>query len=203
MEEFWFVLRLLLLLGVANSAPIAAKRVCGRRWSLPVDAGRLLFDGRPVLGPSKTWRGFISAVLLTALAAYLLDIAPAIGALIGAFAMVGDALSSFVKRRLGVASSDRATGLDQIPEALFLFCQQIGATPWANILITWKYSAAKCKCDTGPAMTWFLNSGKKSRSCERRRSRILQKNTLAATPMKNQWPRTLFISRTRPRESPP
>jgi CDP-diglyceride synthetase len=118
MEEFWFVLRLLLLLGVANSAPIAAKRVCGRRWSLPVDAGMLFFDGRPVLGPSKTWRGFISAVLLTALAAYLLDIAPAIGALMGAFAMVGDALSSFVKRRLGVASSDRATGLDQIPEAL-------------------------------------------------------------------------------------
>ena len=32
--------------------------------------------------------------------------------------MTGDALSSFVKRRLGIASSGQATGLDQIPEAL-------------------------------------------------------------------------------------
>jgi CDP-2,3-bis-(O-geranylgeranyl)-sn-glycerol synthase len=32
--------------------------------------------------------------------------------------MLGDALSSFVKRRLGISSSGRATGLDQIPEAL-------------------------------------------------------------------------------------
>lgn len=32
--------------------------------------------------------------------------------------MLGDALSSFVKRRIGIASSGRATGLDQIPEAL-------------------------------------------------------------------------------------
>jgi CDP-2,3-bis-(O-geranylgeranyl)-sn-glycerol synthase len=118
MEEFWFMLRLLLLLGVANSAPIAAKLLFGQRWSLPVDAGMLFFDGRPVLGPSKTWRGLISAVLLTALVGFLMDIAPAIGAVMGAAAMVGDAMSSFVKRRLGIASSDRATGLDQIPEAL-------------------------------------------------------------------------------------
>lgn len=32
--------------------------------------------------------------------------------------MLGDALSSFVKRRLGIESSGRATGIDQIPEAL-------------------------------------------------------------------------------------
>ena len=32
--------------------------------------------------------------------------------------MLGDALSSFVKRRLNIASGGRATGIDQIPEAL-------------------------------------------------------------------------------------
>ena len=32
--------------------------------------------------------------------------------------MAGDLLSSFVKRRMGVAPSGKATGLDQIPEAL-------------------------------------------------------------------------------------
>jgi CDP-2,3-bis-(O-geranylgeranyl)-sn-glycerol synthase len=41
-----------------------------------------------------------------------------VGALVGAGAMAGDALSSFVKRRVGIPSSGRAPGLDQIPEAL-------------------------------------------------------------------------------------
>jgi CDP-2,3-bis-(O-geranylgeranyl)-sn-glycerol synthase len=36
---------------------------------------------------------------------------------VGAAAMAGDCLSSFVKRRLGVESSNMALGLDQIPEA--------------------------------------------------------------------------------------
>lgn len=32
--------------------------------------------------------------------------------------MVGDLFSSFVKRRLGMSSSSKFTGLDQIPESL-------------------------------------------------------------------------------------
>jgi CDP-2,3-bis-(O-geranylgeranyl)-sn-glycerol synthase len=32
--------------------------------------------------------------------------------------MAGDLTSSFIKRRLGIASSGRALGLDQVPEAL-------------------------------------------------------------------------------------
>ena len=48
----------------------------------------------------------------------LLGFSPALGIEVGAFAMLGDALSSFVKRRLGVAPSGRATGIDQVPEAL-------------------------------------------------------------------------------------
>lgn len=40
--------------------------------------------------------------------------------------MAGDVCSSFVKRRLGLPSSSRALGLDQIPESLFplLACRQ-------------------------------------------------------------------------------
>jgi CDP-2,3-bis-(O-geranylgeranyl)-sn-glycerol synthase len=60
----------------------------------------------------------VAAVLAAALAATLLGLPVAVGAAIGAAAMAGDALSSFVKRRLGVAPSGRATGLDQVPEAL-------------------------------------------------------------------------------------
>jgi CDP-2,3-bis-(O-geranylgeranyl)-sn-glycerol synthase len=38
--------------------------------------------------------------------------------LVAITAMIGDLLSSFIKRRMGIAPSDRAIGLDQIPESL-------------------------------------------------------------------------------------
>lgn len=118
MDEFWAGLRLLLLIGVANVAPIAAKHVLGERWCAPLDGGWRFVDGRPLLGPSKTVRGVVAAVAATAAAAVVLGPSVAVGAVIGAAAMLGDTLSSFVKRRLGIASSARATGIDQIPEAL-------------------------------------------------------------------------------------
>ncbi len=119
MDAFWLSLRLLLLLGVANGAPILAKRLLRARWRVPLDGGLLFIDGRPLLGPSKTLRGVAAAVVSTALCAPLLGLPLALGALIGAAAMAGDTLSSFVKRRLGIAPSGKATGLDQIPESLF------------------------------------------------------------------------------------
>jgi CDP-2,3-bis-(O-geranylgeranyl)-sn-glycerol synthase len=118
MDEIWPGLRLLLLLGLANTAPLVAKRWFGTRWVLPLDGGLKFFDGRPLLGSSKTIRGLVAAIAATTLAAPLLGLPATVGALLGAGAMLGDALSSFIKRRMGAAPSTRATGLDQIPEAL-------------------------------------------------------------------------------------
>jgi CDP-2,3-bis-(O-geranylgeranyl)-sn-glycerol synthase len=118
MDEIWLSLRLLLLLGAANSAPIVVKRLLGDRWTAPLDFGLDFIDGRRLLGPGKTIRGVIAAVIAAACVAWPLGIPPSIGALVGAIAMAGDLLASFAKRRLGVASSGRALGLDQIPESL-------------------------------------------------------------------------------------
>jgi len=118
LHDFWLAVRVLLLLGVANGTPIVAKRLLGRRWQAPLDGGLHWGDGRPLLGPSKTLRGLVVSLLATALAAPVLGIAAPLGALLAAGAMAGDALSSFVKRRLDIAPSGRATGLDQIPESL-------------------------------------------------------------------------------------
>ena len=118
MDDFWLALRLLLLLAVANNAPIAAKLLLGPRWDRPIDGGLVFVDHRPLLGRSKTWRGLLAAVLLSALLAPLLGFGAATGALAGGLAMMGDALASFTKRRLGVPPSGRAFGLDQLPEAL-------------------------------------------------------------------------------------
>jgi hypothetical protein len=118
MDDLLLSVRLLLLLGVANVAPIAAKHWLGTRWSAPLDGGWHFIDGRPLLGPSKTVRGLVAAVAGAALAAVLLGFPLGLGAEVGALSMLGDALSSFVKRRFGIAPSGRATGIDQIPEAL-------------------------------------------------------------------------------------
>lgn len=112
------VVQALMLLGAANATPIALKRLLGARWAAPLDGGRLFVDGRPVLGPSKTLRGVLGAVAATALAAWALGLDWRIGAALGALSMAGDLLSSFLKRRLGVPASGRATGLDQVGEAL-------------------------------------------------------------------------------------
>jgi len=108
----------LLLLMAANGAPVVAAKVLGPRCGWPLDGGRVLADGRPLFGRSKTWRGVVLAVAATAVTGACLGLGWGWGAGFGAAAMAGDLISSFTKRRLGLASSDMAPGIDQIPEAL-------------------------------------------------------------------------------------
>lgn len=111
-------LELFVMLVLANGAPVVAARVFAGRWSAPVDGGRLWRDGRPLLGASKTWRGVVCGTLACGLFALITGIGLLFGVLFGLLGLIGDMVSSFIKRRAGLASSARAIGLDQIPEAL-------------------------------------------------------------------------------------
>ena len=111
-------LKLLTLIIVANGSPIVAQKLLGNRWRSPLDAGKHFIDRKPLLGAAKTWRGILAACLLTSLAAWIMHLYPMTGFLIALCAMLGDLLSSFIKRRLGMPSSSMALGLDQIPESL-------------------------------------------------------------------------------------
>lgn len=111
-------LELFVMLVLANGAPVVAAGLLKSRWSAPVDGGRLWSDGRPLFGESKTWRGVVSGALSCALFAWVTGQGFVFGFLFGLLGLAGDILSSFIKRRLGMASSARAVGLDQIPEAL-------------------------------------------------------------------------------------
>jgi CDP-archaeol synthase len=111
-------LTLLMLIIIANGSPILAKKMLGERWQAPLDAGKHFLDNKPLFGPTKTWRGIVAACLLTSPAAWLMHLSLTTGFLVALCAMLGDLLSSFIKRRLGMPSSSMALGLDQTPESL-------------------------------------------------------------------------------------
>jgi CDP-2,3-bis-(O-geranylgeranyl)-sn-glycerol synthase len=131
-------LKLLVMLVLANGTPVVAARLLKNRWSAPVDGGRLWPDGRPIFGESKTWRGVISGALVCALFALVTGLGFVFGLLFGLLALAGDMLSSFIKRRLELASSARAVGLDQIPEALLpmlLAIWWLSVSPWVALVV--------------------------------------------------------------------
>lgn len=108
----------LLLVCLASSAAWAASRVMGKRLAAPLDFGYTLPDGKPLFGHHKTWRGLVAGILACALVAPLLGLTVATGAGFGAAALLGDALSSAVKRRFALRPGSEILGLDQLPEAL-------------------------------------------------------------------------------------
>jgi len=106
----------------------------------PMDFGHVWAgDGRRIFGPSKTWSGFLfggfvampfglieAGLILAApppwqlvpqFAPTLLEAVPVV-ALLTFGAMLGDALGSFIKRRLGRESGARTLLLDQLPFVL-------------------------------------------------------------------------------------
>lgn len=111
-------LKLLLLIIIANGAPILIRVLLNDRFSLAVDFNKNLPDNHRFLGPSKTWRGVIAALAVTPIAAWLLGHSPETGLMVAAYAVTGDLTSSFIKRRLAMKASSMAPLLDQVPESL-------------------------------------------------------------------------------------
>ncbi|MGZ8165853.1 MAG: CDP-archaeol synthase [Methylobacter sp.] len=126
----------LVLLLVANGSPILIRVLLKQQFNLPVDMGKILNDGYPLFGRSKTWRGLITSLITTALAALAMNLSLFTGILFSLTAMSGDLLSSFIKRRLGYIESSRTRYIDTIPESFFpalALHLQIGLS-WRDIL---------------------------------------------------------------------
>lgn len=105
----------------ATGIPVLAALIPGlRKLDAPMDFG-LHVRGRPLLGKNKTWRGFLAGVIAATLLLWLqqqlaLRWHPLfslmdkinythlntllLGSLLGAGAMIGDAVESFVKRQI-------------------------------------------------------------------------------------------------------
>lgn len=129
---------LFVMLVLANGVPVVVARLLKQRWSTPADGGRLWSDGRPVFGPSKTWRGLVTGVLCCAVFSMMIGLGLVFGLLFGILALWGDLISSFYKRRLGLSSSARAIGLDQVPESALPMILAVFWLPvswWAAVLV--------------------------------------------------------------------
>ena len=113
------LLQLLLLIIIANGAPILIRVLLNDRFNLAVDFGKNLPDKKPIFGSSKTWRGIFASLVATAAVAWLLGYSSETGLLVAFYAILGDLLSSFIKRRLAVAPSGMTPLLDQVPESFF------------------------------------------------------------------------------------
>src|SRR5262245_43539977 len=108
------LLRLLVLLVVANGTAVIAKKLFGAAFARPLDGGALFVDGQLIFGPSKTIRGIVLSLLVTCISAALIGLGWQVGILVATFAMAGDLFSSFLKRRLHLPSSSMAIGLEHL-----------------------------------------------------------------------------------------
>ena len=113
------LLPLLLLIIIANGAPILVRWLLNDGFNLAVDFGQTLPDKKRLFGSSKTWRGIFTALLATSAAAWFLGHSLETGLLIAVYAISGDLFSSFIKRRMSMPASSMAPLLDQVPESLF------------------------------------------------------------------------------------
>jgi CDP-2,3-bis-(O-geranylgeranyl)-sn-glycerol synthase len=128
-QQAVLVAQLLTLLAVANGTPVIAARLLGKEGATPLDGNATLCDGRPLFGSSKTLRGIILSVAITAACATLIGLDWEVGFVVALGAMIGDLFSSFVKRRLGMSASSKFIGLDQIPESLLPLLASMALLP--------------------------------------------------------------------------
>jgi len=121
--------QVLILLSLANASPVIAKLFLGKTYARPIDGNTRFIDGRPLFGPSKTIRGLVVSLLLTALAAPLIGLQFKIGLLVAAAAMAGDLLSSFSKRgwvlhpvvsRPGSTKFQKRSSVTRLPFCIFV-----------------------------------------------------------------------------------
>ncbi len=131
------IMQFVALLTLANGAPVIAKWLLGTLFDQPLDCGAVLSDGQPLFGKSKTIRGVALSIAATTALAPLLGFDWKVGLMAAAIAMLGDLLSSFVKRRLCLQPSSRATGLDQIPESLLpaVACRSVAGLSIVDIAV--------------------------------------------------------------------
>jgi CDP-2,3-bis-(O-geranylgeranyl)-sn-glycerol synthase len=122
----------------ANAAPV----IFG--GGKPMDFGKTFFDGKPLLGSHKTFRGFLAGIIVGTLVGVvqtvifeqvLFQYSPQfrysilLGFMLSLGALTGDLVESFVKRRLNRSPGSSLPVADQIDFILGAFLFSIPVSP--------------------------------------------------------------------------
>ncbi len=149
-QAFYYALPVYL----ANMAPVLVKKL--PFLDCPLDAGHT-FRGKRLFGKNKTWRGLISGALMGIAVVWLqqhlylntelaqglslldysnIDVIH-LGLLMGAGALIGDAVKSFLKRQWGKASGSAWPPFDQLDFVVMalLFTSFSYFPGWPSVLI--------------------------------------------------------------------
>ncbi|MEM1564080.1 MAG: CDP-2,3-bis-(O-geranylgeranyl)-sn-glycerol synthase [Candidatus Bathyarchaeia archaeon] len=99
----------------ANAMPVLAG------GGLPLDLGRKFFDGKPIFGKNKTFRGFFSGLIIGTIAGFAeaavfqeYKSIGHFGFLLSLGALLGDLAGAFIKRRLGIPPGGLLPIVDQV-----------------------------------------------------------------------------------------
>jgi CDP-2,3-bis-(O-geranylgeranyl)-sn-glycerol synthase len=109
----------------------------------PIDLGKKFFDGKPIFGRNKTFKGFFSGLAVgTAVglveSVFFPEYSILSGFLLSLGALFGDLTGAFVKRRLGLAPGDLLPVIDQVDfiigAIVFAFFFSLSILPWELII---------------------------------------------------------------------
>lgn len=133
-ETFFFFLPA----GVANMMPVLVAKV--PFLNVPMDFGHS-FRGKRIFGDHKTWRGFVFGIISAGITGMILSGIFKTGAILGAGALLGDAVKSFFKRQLNIAPGKSWVPFDQLDWilgaliAVHLFVQPQPTEVWIAALL--------------------------------------------------------------------
>ena len=122
----------------ANAVPVLAG------GGQPMDFGRRFFDGKPVFGKNKTFRGFFFGLAVGSGVGLLESMVfqgypVAFGLLLSLGALLGDLTGAFVKRRLGIAPGGLLPVIDQVDfmlgAVLFSLPLSLQVMSWELVLV--------------------------------------------------------------------
>ncbi len=111
----------------ANAAPV----IFG--GGFPIDGGKTFLDGKPIFGSHKTFRGFLSGLVIGTLVGFvqgnLFQYNVLLGFTLSMGALAGDLLGSFFKRRLDLPPGATLPIADQLDFILGAFLFSLPFSP--------------------------------------------------------------------------